>query len=146
MKEQGLSFDEIKQYRQKHSKPILVEYKEWLDSQINAVSAGAFKSALKYTLNQWEALNTYLEKGYLKMDNNDSERRMKPVALGRKNYLFVDSERGGNAAAVYYSLVETCKNFNVNPLGYLTDILNQLPNCKSEEDYKALLPGNWNKN
>ncbi len=144
-KGQGLNFDEIKQARQKHAKPILAEYKQWLDIQINAVSAGAFKSALKYTLNQWAALNTYLEQGYLKMDNNDSERRMKPIALGRKNYLFVGSERGGQAAAVYYSIVETCKNFNINPLEYLTDILSQLPNCKTDEDYAALLPSNWIK-
>jgi len=145
IKEQKLSFDEIRQYRQVHAKPILKEYKEWLNNQINAVSTGAFKSALKYTLNQWDALNTYLEQGYLKMDNNDSERRMKPIALGRKNYMFVGSERGGYAAAVYYSIVETCKSFNINPLEYLADILTQLPNCKSEEDYAALLPGNWIK-
>ena len=56
------------------------------------------------------------------MDNNTSERRMKPIALGRKNYLFVGSERGGKSAATYDSSVETCKNNNINPLEYLTDI------------------------
>jgi len=88
----GLDYDEIKLYRQAYSKPILKEYKAWLDTQINAAARGALKEALKYTLNQWEALNTYLEEGYLMMDNNASERRMKPIALGRKSYLFVGSE------------------------------------------------------
>ncbi len=142
-KELKLDFNEIKLYRQAYSKPILEEYKVWLDIQINAVAGGALKEALKYTLNQRDALNTYLEEGYLMMDNNASERRMKPIALGRKNYLFVGSERGGQAAAIFYSIVETCKNYGINPLIYLTDILTKLPNCKTEEDYKALLPGNW---
>lgn len=53
------------------------------------------------------------------------------------------SERGGQAAAVYYSIVETCKSYNTNSLEYLTEILAQLPHCKTEEDYAALLPGNW---
>jgi len=140
-----LYYDDIKLYRQAYSKPILKEYKAWLDLQINAVAGGALKEALKYTLNQWDALNTYLEQGYLMMDNNASERRMKPIALGRKNYLFVGSECCGQAAAIYYSLVETCKNCGINPLIYLTDILAQLPNCKTEEDYKALLPCSWIK-
>lgn len=77
------------------------------------------------------------------MDNNDSERRMKPVTIGRKNYIFVGSERGGMAAAIYYSLVETYKNYQINPLEYLTDILTRLPDYKTEEDYQALLPKNW---
>lgn len=140
-----LDYDEIKLYRQAYSKPILKEYKAWLDVQINAVARGALKGALKYTLNQWDALNTHLEEGYLMMDNNASERRMKPIALGRKNYIFVGSERGGQAAAIYYSIVETCKNYKINPLQYLTDILLKLPNCKTEEDYKELLPKNWIK-
>ncbi|VAW75945.1 hypothetical protein MNBD_GAMMA12-1346, partial [hydrothermal vent metagenome] len=63
----------------------------------------------------------------------------------RKNYIFVGSERGGQAAAIYYSIVETCKNYKINPLQYLTDILLRLPNCKTEEDYKELLPKNWIK-
>ena len=143
MRKHEFSYNQIKKHRQVHSKPILDELKAWLDIQINAVAKGPFKSALIYALNQWDALNTYLEEGYLKMDNNDSERRMKPIALGRKNFLFVGSERGGMAAAIYYSLVETCKNYQINPLNYLTDILSRLPDCKTEEDYKALLPKNW---
>ena len=79
------------------------------------------------------------------MDNNDSERRTKPIALDRKNYMFVGSERGGQAAAIYYSIVETCKSYNINSLEYLADILTQLPNCQSENAYKALLPDNWIK-
>jgi len=102
-----LDYDEIKLYRQAYSKSILKEYKAWLDVQINAVAGGALKEALKFTLNQWNGLNTYLEQGYLMTDNNVSERRMKSIALGRKNYLFVGLERGGQAAAIFYSIVET---------------------------------------
>lgn len=84
----------------------------------------------------------HLDQGYLKMDNNYSEQRMKPIALGRKNYLFVDSDRGGQAAAIYYSIIETCKNYRINPLQYLTETLAKSPDCKTEEDFEVLLPSN----
>jgi len=96
-------------------------------------------------LNQWYGLTTYLDEGYLMMDNNKAEQHIRPVALGRKNFLFVGSDRGGHAAAVYYSIVETCKSYNVNPLEYLADILTRLPHCTTEKEYKALLPNNWIK-
>ena len=79
------------------------------------------------------------------MDNNKAEQHIRPIALGRKNYLFVGSDRGGHAAATIYSLVESCKTHEINPVEYLTDVLNKLPYCKLEDEYRALVPGYWKK-
>jgi transposase len=85
-------------------------------------------TAVNYALKNWEALCRYTEQGFLEADNNFAERCMRPVALGRKNYLFIGSERGGKAAAIYYSLIESCQLNKVNPLSYMTYLLSNVRN------------------
>jgi transposase len=136
-----------KAYRMEYAKPILDNFKVWAENQVDAVlPKSPLGKALFYMLNHWSALNRYLDEGFLKPDNNKAEQHIRPIALGRKNYLFVGSDRGGNAAATYYSLVETCKNYNINPLVYFMDVLTRLPDCKTEEDVQQLIPSNWLKN
>lgn len=128
--------------RQEKSLPILNEFKIWLDEQANAVlPKSAMGNAVHYTLKNWTALCRYTEAGYLEADNNVAERCMRPVALGRKNYLFVGSERGGRAAAIYYSLIESCKLNKVNPLTYMTTVLSQVRN----HQVTLLLPDEFNE-
>lgn len=86
----------------------------------------ALGNAVIYTLNNWDALCRYTDAGYLEPDNNYAERCLRPVALNRKNFLFVGSERAGHAAALYYSLVESCKVNKVSPLTYLTHVLERV--------------------
>ncbi len=102
----------------------------------------ALGTAIYYTLNNWDALCRYTEAGYLEADNNFAERCMRPVALGRKNYLFVGSERGGKAAAIYYSLIESCKLNKVNPLTYMTYVLSNVRN----KNITLLLPDEFDQN
>jgi transposase len=119
-----LADDDRRQQRQDRSVPILTRFKAWLDEQIHAVlPKSALGNAIVYTLRNWAALCRYTEHGHLEADNNYAERCMRPVALGRKNFLFVGSERGGRAAAIYYSLIESCKLNKVNPLSYMTYLL-----------------------
>ncbi len=109
--------------------PLLNAFKAWLDVQVNAVlPKSALGTAVLYTLKNWDALCRYTDQGYLEPDNNYAERCLRPVALGRKNFLFVGSERAGRAAAIYYSLVESCKVNKVNPLTYLTYVLGNVRN------------------
>lgn len=136
-----------KAHRMEHAKPILDTFKAWADQQIDAVlPKSPLGKALFYMLIHWESLNRYLDEGFLKPDNNKAEQHIRPVALGRKNFLFVGSDRGGKAAATYYSVVETCKTYGINPLAYLTDALSFLPSCKTEGEYRQLIPNNWLKN
>ena len=84
----------------------------------------------------------YLEHGFLELDNNTAERAMRPIAIGRKNYLFLGSEKGGKSAAICYSLIETCKLNNVNPQSWLTYALTNIQDTKIS-DLDKLLPWNY---
>jgi hypothetical protein len=75
-------------------------------------------------------LRPYLDHGFLELDNNSAERSMKPVALGRENYLFVGSQGGGKSAAIAYSLIETAKLNGVDPQAWLTDVLERIADHK----------------
>src|SRR5690606_34904693 len=97
-----------KQLRQKYAKPILDEFKTWLKNQVGSIlPKSSFANAIQYTLKFWQELNRYCEDGHIDIDNNAAERAMRPVALGRKNWLFAGSHNGGNIAAIAMSVIET---------------------------------------
>jgi transposase len=126
-----------------YSKPILDEFKKWLDQTLVAVSqAGNLSKAINYSLNNWQALNRYIEDGRLNIDNNPAERQMRCIAVGRKNYLFMGSHAGGDRAAVIYTLIETCKANNIDPYRYLSDVLGRIGNHPNNQ-LAELLPYNW---
>jgi transposase len=130
-------------YRCKHATPILAAIKASLEAKLPGLAPKTpTAGAIKYVLNHWAAFNTYLEAAHLKPDNNAAERALRKAALGRKNYLFVGNERGGAAAAIYYSLIETAKANGIEPFAWLTHALKELPKRKSSnfEDIKDLLP------
>lgn len=132
-----------KKQRRLHAKPVLKRLYRWLQIQrTKHLPKGKFGKAVKYALNHWPALTRYCDAGYLEIDNNTSEREMRPIALGRKNYLFTGSERGGEAAAIFYSLVESAKANRLNLHAYLTDVLTRMSAAKAH-DLSALLPYRW---
>ena len=98
--------------------------------------------ALGYALNQWTALVRYTEVGYLAIDNNVAEREMKRVAIGRKNWLFVGSVRGGQTAATLMSFTATCLRLQIEPWAYLQDVLTRLPATPADQ-LQTLLPDHW---
>ena len=98
-------------------------------------------NAISYNLRQWPKLVRYIESGQLAIDNNRAERAIKPFVIGRKNWLFSNTENGANASAVLYSLVETAKANGLIPFDYLRYLLEELP--KEAEDIDYLLP--WNE-
>jgi len=139
----ALGIEEIADNRQQYSKPILDEFKKWLDQTLMAVSqAGGLARAIKYTLNNWQALNRYIEDGRLNIDNNPAEQKMRCIAVGRKNYLFMGSHAGGHRSAVIYSMIETCKANKIDPYRYLADIFSRIAEHPNK-DLAELLPYNW---
>ena len=100
-------------------------------------------AAIRYALTRMERLRPYLDHGILELDNNTAERAMRPVALGRKNYLFVGSQTGGKSAAIAYTLIETAKLNGVDPQAWLADTLARIPDHKINR-IDELLP--WNAN
>lgn len=128
--------------RQEHAVPLLAEIGKWLDEQ-SFLPKSLIGKALTYTRNQWAALNRYVESGELSIDNNPAERAMRPVAIGRKNWLFVGSPAAGDRAAILMSLIASCKTGGVEPWAYVRDILIKLAHKPSPSELELLLPGRW---
>jgi len=101
-----------------------------------------FGEAVSYALNQWSALCRYTEAGFLAIDNNAAEREMKRIAIGRKNWLFFGSGKGGDTAAILFSFTSTCRRLGVEPWAYLRDVLTRLPTTPPEQ-LADLLPDHW---
>jgi len=125
--------------RAEHSAPLLADLKAWLDDQ-EFLPKSIIGQAATYTRNQWNALNRYVEDGALSIDNNAAERAMKPVAIGRKNWLFVGSPQAGHRAAILMSLIASCKASSVEPWAWLRSTLTELPRATTPD---SLLPDTW---
>jgi hypothetical protein len=135
--------DERLRVRQLQTKPLMAEFERWLTAHAPTVlPKSPLGEAFGYAISNWQALNTFIEHGILEADNNISERAMKPVALSRKNWLFAGSERGGRAAAVAFSLIETARLNDVEPYAYLRDVLERI-NGHRQDRLEELLPMNW---
>jgi transposase len=135
--------DKKLQVRQKESVPLLSEFKRWLDGHYGTLlPQSPLGQAFGYAIRQWQALTRYTENGILMPDNNLLERQMRPIAMGRKAYLFTASERGGEVAATMYSLVATCKLNRIEPFAYLKDVLGRIRSHRVDR-LAELLPFNW---
>ena len=135
--------EQRRKLRQERSGPLLDRFREWLDAQALAVlPQSPMGQAVGYTLGQWTALCRYLDDGDLAIDNNPAERQLRAVAVGRKNWLFVGSDRGGRRAAIAYSIIATCKRHEVDPFAYLRDVLDRVATHPSS-GIGVILPPNW---
>jgi transposase len=129
--------------RQEQSVPVLTALGTWLEKeQKQVLPKSPIGEAIGYALNQWQALLRYTTRGFLDIDNNAAERALRAVAVGRKNYLFFGSDVGGQTAAVWYSLVQSCKRLEIEPWRYLRDVLVRIPTCPAER-LSELLPQKW---
>lgn len=132
------------QLRQEKALPILLKFKVWLDEASDKVTVGSYiGKAIKYTLNQWPKLMRYIEDGQLGIDNNITERDIRPFTTGRKNWLFSKSINGAQASATLYSIVMTCRANDINPYYYFLHLFKVLPNREAgDDDFTDLMP--WN--
>lgn len=139
-----LEGNERKQLRKKYALPILNEWKLWLDKQQLAITPkSSIGKAVNYTWNLWTRLIRYVEDGDYQIDNNLIENIIRPLALGRKNYLFAGSHPAAQRAAMMYSFFATCKLNNIEPYQWLKSVLEQIPEAKVN-DLDRLMPQNWN--
>ena len=117
--------------RQSRSKPIFDDLEVWLHAQLPRISGKSpLAGAIRYALARMKKMRPWLDHGFLELDNNTAERSMRPIALGRKNYLFMGSEGGGKSAAIAYTLIETAKLNDVDPQAWLTDVLSRIAEHK----------------
>lgn len=144
-KEQELNADRIKELRQQQSVPILTALGEWMKLQYAEVlHKSAIGEALAYSIKRWDRLMIYTEDGDLKIDNNPVENSIRPVALGRKNYLFAGSHEAARRSGMLYSLLGTCKMHGIEPTAWLKEVLRIIPTHPINR-IKDLLPHNWKK-
>jgi len=143
MKNKKFNFKKRYDYRQEYSRPLLLEFKSFLDDNLNKVlPKSPLGQAFTYASNQWEKLLNFLKDGRLEIDNGLSERKMKPFVMGRKAWLFCNSIAGVRAAEILFSLIETCALHNVEPYAYLKYVLTEIPYAKTIEEIERLLPFN----
>lgn len=129
--------------RQHHARPILAEFRAWLDEQSPRVlPKSPLGIAIRYALNQWDALCRYIDDGQLAIDNNAAERSLRGLAIGRRNWLFVGSEQGGHTAATILTLIASATRHSLDPFAYLRDLLRRLPTT-ADTDLVTLLPNRW---
>ena len=138
-----LDDEERKRLRQVSTQPILARFHEWLMLQRQRATDGtALANAIDYSLRRWAALTRFIDDGRLPPDNNTLENRIRPVALGRKNWLFAGSLRAGQRAAAIMSLIQTAKLNGVDPFEYLADVLARIPTHPMRQ-IEELLPHRW---
>jgi transposase len=144
-RDQSLSPEQLRELRGQQAVPVLENLKAWMiDAYSRVVPQSTIGKALSYSLQRWDKLSRYTEDGRLQIDNNLVENAIRPVAIGRKNYLFAGSHDGARRAAMLYSFMGTCKINNVNPFEWLKDILIRIPNHPVNK-LEELLPNNWVK-
>jgi len=141
----GLSPDQRKELRLEHALPIINKLGAWIHAEAKTVlPKSQIGKAMAYSAKRWDALSGYLHDGLLEIDNNLVENTIRPLALGRKNYLFAGSHKGARRAAMVYSLLGTCKLHGVNPTEWLTHVLANILQTKYN-DVRSLYPQNFSQ-
>jgi hypothetical protein len=129
------------------SVPLLDSLKVWLEAESkDALPKSPPGVAIGYVLNRWEAFVRYTEDGRLSVDNNLSERTLRAIAVGRKNWKFVGSASSGASAAIHFTVVGSCRHLGIDPFAYLRDVLpklHELGSKPAEEQLAELLPDAW---
>jgi len=142
-KEQKLTADEIFDLRQAEAVPILESLGKWMkETYVASLPKSTIGKALGYSIQRWPELMIYASDGKLSIDNNPVENSIRPVAIGRKNYLFAGSHEAAQRSAMLYSFLGTCKLNGINPFIWLQDVLRRISNHPINK-IAELLPQNW---
>ena len=145
IKDEELSSEAILQLRQQEAVPVLKQLKEWMTEEYAKVlPKSPIGQAMAYSLPRWNKLSTYANDPLLNIDNNPVENAIRPVAIGRKNYLFAGSHDAAQRAAMVYSLFATCRLHNINPYDWLKEVLERM-HLYSTRNIDSVLPQNSKK-
>ena len=140
---EGLDSENRLAHRQQYAVPVARELHEWLlEMHPKVLGSSGTAKAIEYSLRRWPALTRYLDDGRYPIDNNPVENAIRPIALGRKNWLHVGSEPAGRRACAIMSLLATAKANGNDPHAWLSDVLERLPTTK-DRDIDSLLPHRW---
>ena len=144
-RESKLTPEQRKELRDKHAVPAITEMEAWMKKEYEAVlPKSSIGKAIAYTLTLWDRIKNYLLDGKLEIDNNWIENKIRPLAIGRKNYLFAGSHEAAQRAAMIYSFFAMCRLEAINPEEWLTDVLARIKDHQVNR-IEELLPKNWKK-
>ena len=139
-RENGLSFEQRKDLRVKQSLPVLQNLERWMKEQLpDVLPKSSIGQAISYTLGLWNRLIRYIDNGQVEIDNNLIENSIRPVAIGKKNYMFAGSHEAAQQAAMMYSFLGTCKINNIEPYSWLKTTLSRISD-QSIQNLDELLP------
>ena len=142
-REKGLSFKQIYNRRLKDEKPVIEAFLSWLD-KVNPGTDNGLRKAINYAQNCRPYMMNYLQDGHCSLSNNASENSIRPLVVGRKNFLFSDTQDGANATMMAYTLIETAKANGLDPQDYISYILSKRPSAEmSDDELEHLMP--WSK-
>jgi transposase len=143
-KEKHLSGAELAAYRQEHARPLLQSFADWLAKEVpRALPKSKIGEAFVYAANQWSTLIRYVDDGRLTIDNSPAEQVIRPLALGRRNWLQIAGDGGLKSAAVLLSVAATAKRHHVNPWVYIKHLLTAAAGRQTDADFSDLLPDAW---
>lgn len=146
--EQQLTDEKRKQKREELARPIMVALKSWMETEgIKYSPSSLIGKAITYAYTRWDNMMHYLDEGWIRIDNNLAENAIRPITLGRKNYLFCGNHDAARNMSIICSLLGTCKEQHVNPRLWLNDVLDKMPyvNKTSDKEKQQLLPKYWIK-
>ena len=143
MKELELPPDEVRALREKEAYPIIREFEKWLERETSStMPQSSIGKAVRYAYALYPRMARYVTDGRYRIDNNGAENAVRPLALGRKNYLFCRNHEAAYHAAIVYSLLGTCRVWDINPVRWLTDVFSRIQDC-SVKHLEELLPHMW---
>ena len=139
----GKTKEQRQTVREAKSRPLAESFKTWLEARLKELPEKFdLTSAINYGLSKWDAFTLFLDDPAVAIDNNAAERAMRPLCIGRKNWMFAGSDRGAENAATIMTIIETAKANDLNPQAYIADLLNRLPDHKMNR-LEDLAPWNW---
>jgi transposase len=139
----GLTADERHAVRKQQTKPKVEAFQAWAEAQLTRIPGKSdLAKAFRYGLSRWSSFTLFIEDGRVVIDNNAAERGMRPIGVGRRNWLFAGSDTGGETLARAMTIIETAKMNGVDPQAYLTDVLTRIHDHKINK-LDELLPWNW---
>ena len=139
----GMAAEQRQTLRRQHAKPILDRLHAWIGDTLPTIpQKQKLAEAMRYALSRWRALSLYIDDGRVEIDNNIAERAIRPIGIGRKNWLFAGSDKGGERIANVLTIIETAKMNGHNPKDYLRDVLTRIKDHPKDRIHE-LLPWNW---
>ena len=141
LKAEGADYKQIRKERELKAYPILQQMESWMKQTCNnCIPKSPLRNAISYAFGMWPRISRYCREGYFQIDNNGVENAIRPITLGRKNYLFSGNNDGAEDNCTFYTLIGSCLQAGIDPHQWLTSTLEKIPTLETLINWEELLP------